>query len=1171
MSNQPPTSFSGQPRYVQQWPPPYPAMIPPNFPPNPEYQASAPPPHVHPSQAFEYNMASATANANSRIPAPGSSSDQGLFFPPHFPYMNQLEPSQLPFPFPPIPMSSFGYPAIPAPPGSNIPPGSFNPYGTVASGPSESQPRVRDVSSPTDPNREEGEVSEGDGGQSVESSKGTMAAPSHAPAAPRSSLKEGETVSSRPSTSSRSSSRMSISEFHRHRFFTDFRTAYNPPLSVSADADVVNRAIELQKRDATEATSQDIQSARSAAQLRVQAQGALLSLAPHSIRFHELVAEGINPAILKQLYEEVGIRVATPQPTEPVVAPSTDEIAKSQRSTPSKRHAEPAALEKNNATQQSVPGTAQSNSSKPMERKELIAKMLAAKAAKAQSSGPKELSKEPQPTAVTPSPSTTPSRGNAKENGVAVKEKNKAQTELARKRIEALKKQALLKSQQMAQQLNQASQEEQSSTLPGTPVPAVHHPLPVRPPVPQSSELSGIPGLLMADSKPEAESHSLDSASVGIAVDSTPLARTNQRKRPRASDFDEPGTVQKKHFHVSVPYAAPTSDKLIIDISDDESLYGDDEGENMDVDSSLDQDSAFATATATLDIPRPPFQKYPSTTRASTSTPQAPSRPGDQEQMRQKNLEIQALHRKIAEMEERRKAKLAGSRTQSPRTLEDSGSSSSAAQSTAADADLAQNSSAPPSTAPRTTRDLSPTLGMPFAVRPNEIDFFSPSSVRILSSMTIAQLDSIRCQILRMREIESGAPVLDGELMSSQARLAACKDDADKLLSEMTKGEEGPLQLVEELKNLSYEINGLTIADLDELRRQAELKKQRLALTDASMETRPPAVTEESVVPGAPAPAVEVLEGTSVNQDSESDFYVHEPAQLDAVNGPEDSPALSQLKSNGSVMDESVDHVSTGRNSSSDGEPQASGAELDIDSAPVPDTEEMQPDSLDHPLPDRPALPVVDNGEDYEPSDSHGQEALPPPAPVEDTADSEPSLDMSQIGEPLTETPQVSFLEARPIYQGSETEILGAKSPSNTPARNFSPYVSPLRYFNAYRYHPGYAEEVSDGYRSLTYSHDINSMKYLCPYELAGGVCNDRSCEFQHFRDMNLSDDKILIQMGAAREGQTEEEKETYITGLKKIINEMRRDKVKDFSTVASEIAAYRRRFLQDPSRVLPL
>ena len=67
------------------------------------------------------------------------------------------------------------------------------------------------------------------------------------------------------------------------------------------------------------------------------------------------------------------------------------------------------------------------------------------------------------------------------------------------------------------------------------------------------------------------------------------------------------------------------------------------------------------------------------------------------------------------------------------------------------------------------------------------------------------------------------------------------------------------------------------------------------------------------------------------------------------------------------------------------------------------------------------------------------------------------------------------------------------------------------------------------------------------------------------------ADDKILIQMGSQREGKTQEEKERYLQGLKEIVNDMRRDQVKDFSRVASGIAAYRKRFLQDPSRILPL
>jgi hypothetical protein len=187
------------------------------------------------------------------------------------------------------------------------------------------------------------------------------------------------------------------------------------------------------------------------------------------------------------------------------------------------------------------------------------------------------------------------------------------------------------------------------------------------------------------------------------------------------------------------------SDKLIIHISDDESLYGDDEGEDMDVDSSPDQDSALATISTPLEIPRLQLQKSVPGTRASTSTPQAPTRPSDQEQMRQKNLEIQALHRKIAEMEERRKAKLAASRTQSPRTLEDSAPAS---------AGLAGTPPAPPATDVSEAKEPNTTPRVALGVRLNEIDSFSPSSIRILASMKSAQSESLRCKILRIGEIE---------------------------------------------------------------------------------------------------------------------------------------------------------------------------------------------------------------------------------------------------------------------------------------------------------------------------------------------------------------------------------------------------------------------------------
>lgn len=69
----------------------------------------------------------------------------------------------------------------------------------------------------------------------------------------------------------------------------------------------------------------------------------------------------------------------------------------------------------------------------------------------------------------------------------------------------------------------------------------------------------------------------------------------------------------------------------------------------------------------------------------------------------------------------------------------------------------------------------------------------------------------------------------------------------------------------------------------------------------------------------------------------------------------------------------------------------------------------------------------------------------------------------------------------------------------------FKPYESPLRHFKSYRYHPAYLSEIPRGFRSLTYSHGINPGKPLCRFETAGGVCNDDSCDGQHFRDMGLS------------------------------------------------------------------
>jgi hypothetical protein len=59
--------------------------------------------------------------------------------------------------------------------------------------------------------------------------------------------------------------------------------------------------------------------------------------------------------------------------------------------------------------------------------------------------------------------------------------------------------------------------------------------------------------------------------------------------------------------------------------------------------------------------------------------------------------------------------------------------------------------------------------------------------------------------------------------------------------------------------------------------------------------------------------------------------------------------------------------------------------------------------------------------------------------------------------------------------------------------------------FKSYRYHPTYISDISGGFLSTTFSHQIDLEKPMCQYETAGGFCNDKDCADQHFRDMAIN------------------------------------------------------------------
>jgi hypothetical protein len=80
------------------------------------------------------------------------------------------------------------------------------------------------------------------------------------------------------------------------------------------------------------------------------------------------------------------------------------------------------------------------------------------------------------------------------------------------------------------------------------------------------------------------------------------------------------------------------------------------------------------------------------------------------------------------------------------------------------------------------------------------------------------------------------------------------------------------------------------------------------------------------------------------------------------------------------------------------------------------------------------------------------------------------------------------------------------------------------------------------------------------------------SCPFRSLADFRLLtiDDAILVELGNSA-GYSEEDKPRFVAGLRTVLQGLRAKKTKDFHIIASEIVAYRARFLGDKSKTLLL
>ena len=102
--------------------------------------------------------------------------------------------------------------------------------------------------------------------------------------------------------------------------------------------------------------------------------------------------------------------------------------------------------------------------------------------------------------------------------------------------------------------------------------------------------------------------------------------------------------------------------------------------------------------------------------------------------------------------------------------------------------------------------------------------------------------------------------------------------------------------------------------------------------------------------------------------------------------------------------------------------------------------------------------------------------------------------------------PTTEHMNTTTVSQATQQEPMANSTSPNGTSTTYHPYKSPLSSFQSFRYNEQFSKAPPKaGFRSLTYSNNIDPKVPLCPTELTGGVCENPHCEEQHFRHLGLS------------------------------------------------------------------
>ncbi|KAI6254706.1 hypothetical protein MCOR19_008788 [Pyricularia oryzae] len=879
---------------------------------------------------------------------------------------------------------------------------------------------------------------------------------------------------------------------------------------------------------------------RSVDEAKKEAQKSILRLLPLGVKYQTYLDEGFDEATVKSLFNELNLlppSIAVKPVTQPVTAakPVPNSVAVPDKNTPAPKD-------------------------KTEERKDRIARLLAAKAANKTTSTPAAPSKpsttSPAPTqspvpvsaghppdvgtlAVAPTGPSIPSGPAAMQNAPppsaptaplalrkemdsVAKPKFKADKEaLLKKKLEALKSRQAQKQLAATTQTTPPAVDSGSSisrpSVPSITIPAGSTVNPVHnTPAGGQSNMGSSPSVLNAQT---------GSSIPGLSLSTGNLGSASSRKRPVAADFvDYSATVGTPKR----PYGQHRQDSFVIDISEDS-----DDDVEMEVDSPGGHSESSSSRVETPNQ-GPVVRDFPplsdgtprkSLTRSNSNVPPA--------KLSRLDSDILRMRAKIAAAEA--KKRMAGSGSQTPdvttstpelkepptrlvdpaehtRTTAPGQRAVSFSDIESTDLPSAQLiSEAASASVPRFPEQTQGTRSMHGY---GQLKVATAPPVRPATQAAAAGEGDRRARITSVQ-----LPKIEAKLLEKKTKLKLLEQKAAQLRREIETEAAEREKLAEELRQLEVEptdsdppsqsvmqhqeqqpVGQESDAQLPqpsvEAQEPTESRSAQVSQTSPSapladaLDSEPMQVdtgkmTVEELVSAQESPkekAIEPATAASVNSTEVDDQTLTGPTEdapfapkspVQSVSASKESPQIDVVMASTTSTPESgqiEESAPASPRDTNSGSTSSDESQLNFETTPAPATETISRERAEG-SPDMPMISDVVHAND----------------------DTERTVDVN--GEVNT--------VFHPSERGS-SKLTCQQAPTDPKDEvpSFTPYESPLTYFRAYRFHPKYAETVTGGLKSLTYTNKINPKQALCLNELTQKKCNDPECGFQHFKSM---------------------------------------------------------------------